>query len=112
VGFRWNAVHPFYPQDPRTGERIPILQLPMAMMDGPLMQSADPWGAALALIDQAERQQGVLTVNWHQRVFNPWEYQERQEMYVRIIEECQRRGAWIAPLGEVAERWSRVEAEV
>jgi peptidoglycan/xylan/chitin deacetylase (PgdA/CDA1 family) len=111
VGFRWHAVHPFYPRDPLTGERIPILQLPMAMMDGPLMQTDDPWREALALIDQAEQKQGVLTINWHQRAFNPWEYRERQEMYVRIIKECQQRGAWIAPLGEVAERWSYVEAE-
>jgi len=109
VGFRWNAMHPFYPRDPRTDERIPILQLPMAMMDGPLMQSDDPWREALTLIEQAEQQQGVLTINWHQRSFNPWEYQERQEMYVRIIEECQQRGAWIAPLGEVAERWRHLD---
>jgi peptidoglycan/xylan/chitin deacetylase (PgdA/CDA1 family) len=109
VGFRWHAVHPFYPKDPRTGERLPVLQLPMAIMDGTLMQTADPWREALALIDQVEQQEGVLTINWHQRAFNPWEYRERQEIYIRIIEECQRRGAWIASLGEVAERWIGVE---
>jgi hypothetical protein len=45
----------------------------------------------------------VLTINWHQRVFNPWEYREWQDMVIRIVEECRRRDAWIAPLGEVAE---------
>jgi hypothetical protein len=54
----------------------------------------------------------VLIINWHQRVFNPWEYREYKEMYVRIIEECQQRGAWIAPLGAIAGRWRDFEARV
>lgn len=103
VGFRWNAVHPFYPKDRLTGKLIPVLQLPMAMMDSTLMKTANPWDEALALIKLAEQKQGVLTINWHQRVFNPWEYRTQQEIYIRIIKECQRRGAWVALLGEVFE---------
>ena len=107
VGFRWGVCRPFYPKDPLTGEEIPILQLPMAIMDTTLMQTDDPWQEALSLIDLSERRQGVLTINWHQRVFNPWEFRDSQEIYMRIVRECQERGAWVAPLGTIAEWWQR-----
>jgi peptidoglycan/xylan/chitin deacetylase (PgdA/CDA1 family) len=105
VGFRWGAVHPFYPRDPLTGKKIPVLEIPLGIMDASLMRMDNPWQAVLSMIDRVEQEQGVLTINWHQRVFNPWEYREWQDMYVRIVRECERRGAWIAPLGEVAEWW-------
>jgi hypothetical protein len=63
------------------------------------------WRLALSMIDRAEQEQGVLAINWHQRVFNPWVYREWQEMYVRIVEECRRRGAWVGPLGKIADWW-------
>jgi peptidoglycan/xylan/chitin deacetylase (PgdA/CDA1 family) len=110
IGFRWGAVHPFYPKDPLTHIKIPVLQIPLAIMDAPLMHMPDPWQAALSLIDRVEKEHGVLTINWHQRVFNPWEYREWQDMYVRIVKECQRRGAWVAPLGDIAEWWIRQRA--
>ena len=100
VGFRWNAMHPFYPRDPRTDERIPILQLPMAMMDGPLMQSDDPWHEALTLIEQAEQQQGVLTINWHQRILQfVGVSRETRNVRSHYRGVSASRGAWIAPLG-------------
>lgn len=106
IGFRWNAPRPFYPKDPLTGDKIPILELQTAIMDSALVRIDDPWHEVESLIDRVEREQGVLTVNWHQRSFNPWEYQERLDMYTRIIQECQRRRAWIVPLREVTTWWS------
>jgi peptidoglycan/xylan/chitin deacetylase (PgdA/CDA1 family) len=105
VGFRLDRELPYYPTDPSTGAIIPILQIPLAVMDGPLMSLPDPWSAVVALIDRIEASGGVLTVNWHQRVFNPWEPEDCQGMYVRIVRECLQRGAWAAPLAEIA-GWS------
>jgi peptidoglycan/xylan/chitin deacetylase (PgdA/CDA1 family) len=109
VGFRWETCFPFYPIDPLTGEKIPVLQVPLAIMDGPLMRCLDPWSEALRLIDSVEVAGGVLTLDWHQRVFNPWEPEDYQGMYTRLIQECQRRGAWVVPLGRVAEWWQKQE---
>jgi peptidoglycan/xylan/chitin deacetylase (PgdA/CDA1 family) len=106
VGFRLDRELPFYPTDPSTDARIPVLQIPLAVMDGPLMSLPDPWSAVIPLIDRVEKSGGVLTLNWHQRVFNPWELEDCQGMYVRIVQECLQRGAWAAPLAEIAE-WSR-----
>lgn len=103
VGFRWQAHFPFYPLDPLTGERIPVLQIPLVAMDGPLMACQDPWAEALRLVDEAQTNEGVLTLNWHQRVFNPWESKIDQDIYTRIVQECRRCGAWIATLAQIAE---------
>ena len=102
VGFG-NTSLPFFPRDPSSGLEIPILQIPLTIMDGPLMRMEEPWAEALPLINLVEQEKGVLTINWHQRVFNPWEFQAYQDMYIRIVRECQRRGAWIAPLGAIAD---------
>jgi len=112
TGIKWQATHPFYPRNPFTGEIIPILQIPMTIMDAPLMQSNDPWEVSLNLIEQFEQTHGVLTLNWHQRVFNTWEYKSWQNMYSKIIQECQQRGAWIAPLGKIADWWISHNSEI
>ena len=109
VGFRWEAWFPFYPIDPLTGEKIPVLQIPLAIMDRPLMRCWNPWSEALHLIDSVEAIGGVLTLSWHQRVFNPWESEDYQGMYIRIVQECQRRGAWVVPLGRLVEWWQAQE---
>ncbi len=105
VGFRRGATAPFFPTDPSTGERIEVLQIPLGIMDIALAACASPWPEALRCIEQIEAVRGVLTINWHQRVFNPWDTDDLPDLYRRILSECRRRGAWIAPLGRVAEWW-------
>ncbi len=109
VGFKWNMTQPFYPRNPATGKAIPILQIPLGIMDVPLMKLPDPWEAALHLIDEANDKQAVLTLNWHQRVFNPWEFQAWQDIYIRIIQESLRREAWVVPLGRIANWWDGLQ---
>jgi len=105
AGFRGEAVGPFFPTDPVSGEGLSVLELPMAIMDSYLMEMEEPWREVLKCIELAEEASGVLTVNWHQRVLNPLEYPERYDLYIRLIQECQHRGAWIAPLKEIAKEW-------
>lgn len=107
VGWRWDARRPFRPVDNVTGETLP-LQIPMTAMDLTLMLAPDPWRRALELIDDAEANGGALVINWHQRVFNPWEPLGAMDVYERIIRECQQRGAWVTRLGDIHE-WAREE---
>ncbi len=106
VGLPRDPCRPFYPADPSTGEEIPVLEIPLGIMDIVLSACRDPWSEALHCIESVESARGVLTLDWHQRVFNPWEHHDQQGLYVRIIEECRRRRAWVAPLGEVADWWT------
>lgn len=111
IGLWEERCHPFWPQDPSSGERLPVLQIPLAIMDTPLLRHPDPWAEATRLIADVEAAGGVLTLDWHQRVFNPWEPEDYQGMYARLIEECLRRGAWTATLGEVAAWWTGREQQ-
>lgn len=63
VGLRWEAVHPFYPKDPVPGERIPILQVVMAVIDTALTGAGDPWQEAVASV---VRDQNASRGSYHQ----------------------------------------------
>lgn len=105
IGFRWDMCLPFFPRTPLDCSPIRILQIPMGLMDAALLRMESPWQAVLSLIEEVEEEQGVLTINWHQRVFNPWEHQAYVDMYIDIIAECTKRGAWMVPLRCVANWW-------
>ncbi len=101
AGWRWEERRPFRPVEADPGRPALPLQIPMTAMDGTLLASDDPWARALELIDEAEESSGCLVLNWHQRVFNPWEARRPMVLYERIIRECRDRGAWAGPLGEI-----------
>ena len=46
------------------------------------------------LINEAENKNGVLTLLWHQRVFNENEFPNWSRIYEEIIKECKKRGAY------------------
>jgi peptidoglycan/xylan/chitin deacetylase (PgdA/CDA1 family) len=85
-----------------------LLEIPMTIMDGPLFASGEgveeAWKRCQKLIDRAEERGGLLTILWHNNRFNDNEYPGQTGIYERIIEECQRRGAWVTTGGKVY-RW-------
>ena len=46
------------------------------------------------LIKETEKKNGVLTLLWHQRVFNENEFPNWSRIYEEIIKECMRRDAY------------------
>ena len=98
AGWRWQMRRPFRPVDADSAGPALPLQIPMTAMDGTLLAFADPWARARELIGEAEESGGCLVLNWHQRVFNPWQARRPMELYERIVRECQDRGAWAGPL--------------
>jgi hypothetical protein len=68
VGFRAGTSLPFQPFDPDSQCVIAIWELPTAIMDGHLLNAADPQAAeqrAIDLIRQVRQAGGVLVLNWH-----------------------------------------------
>jgi hypothetical protein len=102
VGFKENRKHPFFPINNSTGKSIPVLQIPLAVMDEPLMREANPWQRFLEIADEVERDRGVLIINFHPHLLNPWEGINYLDMYERIIRECQKRGARVSTLRDIA----------
>lgn len=97
IGFRENRFQPFFPLEGNEE----FLVIPMALMDECLMNKNNIREQYLELIDQAVKNDGVLVLNWHQRIFNEREFPGYSRVYEEIIQECQKRNARFAQLGEI-----------
>jgi peptidoglycan/xylan/chitin deacetylase (PgdA/CDA1 family) len=99
VGFRDNRYQPFHPLDNS------FLEIPLALMDGALFSNYGSetaiWGECLNLIRTAERKRGLLTVLWHQRVFNEDEFPGWGNLYIKILKECMERGAYFGTCKDI-----------
>lgn len=103
IGFREDRHLPFYPFDNS------FLEIPLTLMDGALFSDCDDrdaiWGECLNLIESAERQRGLLTVLWHQRVFDEDEFPGWSNVYIKIIKECMERGAYFGTCKDMCDLW-------
>jgi peptidoglycan/xylan/chitin deacetylase (PgdA/CDA1 family) len=104
IGFRNEKYHPFTPFNDSS-----FLVIPLAIMDVLLFNCAknidDAWKKCEELIDIAEKNRGILTVLWHQRVFNEKEFPGWSLIYEKIIESCKEKNAWIATARDVTKWW-------
>ena len=106
VGYRAGTSQAFKPLDVEQ-----MLELPMHIMDTalffPAHMNLSPKRARTvmnAMVENAGRFGGVLTVNWHDRSIAPerlWD-----DVYVELLEELKSRGAWFAT-GAEAVSWFR-----
>jgi hypothetical protein len=111
VGYRAGTHQVFRPLDCTR-----LLEMPMHIQDGALfyagklaLSESVAWQRCLAMITNAERHGGVLTVLWHDRSLGP----ERHwgDFYVRLVEDLKRRGAWFANAHAVVD-WFRARRAV
>lgn len=81
--------------------------IPLTVMDSALFQISKnvgrAWSIVLDLIKFAERNAAVMTVLWHQRVFNDREFPGWARIYEKIIIEGEKRGAKIINCREILE---------
>lgn len=99
----WDAadgVWPYYPDD--SG----VLELPITVMDTAGLEKSRVRASVDRLIEQMSAAGGLIVLDWHQRSFNPREYPERVTIYATILERAKSRGAWIAPMREIAGYWN------
>lgn len=105
IGPRDGIDVPFYPLDDG------ILEIPLTIMDMPLFASNkdvnQAWEKCKSIIGAVEKRGALLTILWHNNRFNENEYPGQIKIYEQIIEECQRRGAWIATGEEIFNWWTR-----
>jgi len=103
VGFRGNKLIPFKP----FGEEDDFLVIPTTIMDSALFYKYPSpkmaWRKISEVFKYAERTGALITILWHQRVFNENEFPEWSKIYERIITEGLKRGAWIGTCKDVYE---------
>jgi len=105
IGFRSRKYYPFYPFDDSS-----FLEIPLAIMDVLLFKDAknmeEAWKKCKELINITEKKGGILTVLWHQRVFNEKEFPGWSRIYEKIIKVCKEMDAWITTAKDIAEWWN------
>jgi len=95
IGFKDEIYFPFQPL------KKEFLVFPLPIMDFCLINKKNSWESFLQLMDDIEARNGILVINWHQRVFNNQEFPGYRELYIKIIEECLRRNAKFSTLSEL-----------
>ena len=86
---------------------LPIEEISLQIMDSTLARYDDPWGECVRALNAVQSVGGVLTILFHQRYFDEWNFPGYAELYESLIAEAKRRGAWVATAGEVAGAWLR-----
>jgi hypothetical protein len=99
IGFRWGTSFPFFPFNGK--EIMPILEIPLIIMDNCLDVYKNKDQASLTIAEEVKRYHGVLTLLWHPRMFISEEYPHGREVYIKINQYCRDNGAWFARAGDV-----------
>ncbi|MCD4822856.1 MAG: polysaccharide deacetylase family protein [Methanococcoides sp.] len=110
VGFRNGMCHPFKPYDLNENKEIDILEIPLAVMDVALFDVADSvedaWNYAKKLIDIVEENNGIITILWHNNVFdNPFR-SSWSLLYEKILKYCYEKNAWMTNGAEIWNWWN------
>jgi peptidoglycan/xylan/chitin deacetylase (PgdA/CDA1 family) len=110
IGFKNGLCHAFRPFNYHTGEGIDLIELPMVLGDFTLLGSGlspkRAWEVAKSLIDNVERDNGVATLLWHSDVFNASFRKDWVRLYVKVLEYCRSKNAWMTSGDNVSE-WIR-----
>jgi len=103
VGFRNGMCYPFRPFDLERGKEIRLVEIPLTIMDRTLqdymrLDSRLAWDVIQKMIDTVERCHGVITFLWH----NSQMEGEQMQLYEKILDYCQKKGAWMTSGKEIA----------
>jgi peptidoglycan/xylan/chitin deacetylase (PgdA/CDA1 family) len=105
AGFRFGTCFPFYPFDLGLKKRYNVMEIPLIIMDSTVLSKRNCWEECKNLIDTVKKYKGVLTIDWHQRVFNEKEFPGWKKTYINIINYCLKENAYIGPTGSVFKWW-------
>jgi peptidoglycan/xylan/chitin deacetylase (PgdA/CDA1 family) len=113
-GFRTEAAFPYWGWDHRAEAALPVLELPLHVMDSALFGSAGlrydrPAAEAhvVAMVEAVASVGGCLVVNWHP---NYIELPEYVETYATLLRYAAERGAWGCSCAQVYAAWTAWES--
>lgn len=110
LGHRNGLCFPFRPYDFENKKIIDILEIPLVIMDGTLFDKfrteENAWSEVKSIIDIVRKNNGLVTFDWHQRVFNDAEFNNYSNIYLRILEYISDKSSFVAGAGEINKWWS------
>jgi peptidoglycan/xylan/chitin deacetylase (PgdA/CDA1 family) len=111
LGFRAGAASPFWVFDAQDQRQLPLLELPLTVMEGALFwdlgcESQEAVQHTLELLNTVRQVQGLGTLLWHQRVWDVQRYPGWGDAYAALLQYVRNEGeAWVVPACEVAMWW-------
>lgn len=106
AGFRNGMCYPYRPMDPATGAFLPVVELPLTIMDVTVLSHmglapAQAMELCKRLILAAQACGGVITILWH----NTYMHTAWGPFYRELLLFCKAQGAWSATGQELVEHW-------
>ena len=110
-GFRNGLCHPFRPYNLEQDAFFDLLEIPPIVAYGTLVSSmrlsvARSWEIVTRLVEAVAECSGVLCLLWHNGEFA----EESEQMYLRLLEYCRKRDAWITSIGDICSWWKKQPA--
>jgi len=109
IGFRNGICHPFKPYDLIENREINILEVPLNIMDGTLFDKMKldidrARDYVKSLIDTVEKNNGTLTILWHNTTFSNPYLKDWGKLYEFILKYGNSKNAWMTN-GEELYKW-------
>lgn len=112
-GFRCGASFPFHPYDLTAERPLELLEVPLALMDTGLqggqyraLDAPTAERVAREVLGRAREGGGGVAVLWHNLRFDPRAARGYDDVYWRLVDWARTEGAFVAPAGEIARRWT------
>ena len=107
IGFRNGMCHPFRPFNRHSDSEIPLIEVPLIISDMALfnymhLDIEAAWIQIQQMIDRVCAVRGVVTILWH----NISMFDERLDLYRRILNYCREKNAWMDTCGELVKWWT------
>ena len=117
IGFRAGIAAPYHAWDGGRGTALPLVELPLTVMDGTLFRTLalDARRAAARTIEHLERVEeagGLAVLLWHPNAGDEEHFPGWWESYLLTLDWLAGRDAWVTSAGEIATWWQEREAEV
>lgn len=94
IGFKNKEYSPFRPLNNE------FIIFPQVIMDTPFVRTSQKWDVLEKIFEQAELNDGIIVINWHNNYFNEKEFPLYKSTYIRLIEEGLKRNAVFKTLGD------------
>jgi len=97
IGFKEGKEAPFYPFNDA------FVVFPLLVMDTCFMGTKDKWNAFESIMDQCIDKNAILIINFHQHVYNQYDFPGFKEAYIEMIERSKARNAEFYTLSQLYE---------
>ncbi len=108
-GFRNGMCHPFKPYDLYAKKEVDIVEIPLTIMDGSLfgMPIDKAWAAIKGLIETTHKNNGVITILWHNITFDEIFSGGWAKLYEKILLLLKEKKAWMTSAESIYKHWSK-----